>query len=374
MKKIWFPVVFVVVLVLAGAGALLHSAPENSKAGDTRETFTEKGQIANNRTDAPVKKEMKTAPLHLEKALVTATDAADISDAASSNLPPLLEAQHKKILLAMFRTNDWEGAKRYITDHGIDINSRLNDGNNYRLFECWIHQDNGIRRMEEMLDMGANFDTPDRNILYLILHDHGVESLDFIVSRAPEMLARHGKVSALFLGAQGNSEMMRALIAEGVDLSPGKVNEDDRIHFESACDDPACFAVWEAQGFRFDNRALQLALESSHLNAVKYHVENGLDLDQIFPDGDNAMDLALQYERANFTMIRYLESKGLTIEPRHLAMAEDNYYEILNIITHGKMEKTKNLNKAEEKVLREAEEIVAYVKDRLGESKANAGG
>lgn len=285
----------------------------------------------------------------------------DPPDAAQ---PPLLTDAQRRAVIALARDKNWNGFLSYLDTEKIDINARLNDSNHFRAFELWLRKPLNREHAERLLSMGSDLTPPDRNIARLMLLRGDPETVAFIGDRFPETLKDNGPEALLFAALREDTSMMELLMSKGVYADSATYLPRDIESLEKGCNTPEAFECFKGMGYTFGERAAKNAIIHGHLEALTYHAENGVDVSTIEENEKNALDLAVEASQTDVAMIRYLESRGFELQPRHLAQAKNNVlYE--NVTTTYESPDKKRKFVVRHHSHPHAREILAYIQKRV---------
>lgn len=240
--------------------------------------------------------------------------------------PPHMAAHHLERIRELIGKNDLEGFLAYLADHDMDLNTQTDTQSRTRLFELWFpfHREIGnLTLLRTLIDAGAIIDPPDHNTLTALLFTGNPDIFDFMARDYPHVITRHGVDTFKYLALFSNAPLMQRLQEEGVVVSSDTFSPEELEAFEKQCDDPECFAILEEAGIRFEKHAVINAITHGRFQALAHHAKN-MDISKLRIDGKNALDIALETPRTDVSVIRFLETQGLVIEPRHLEKANHN--------------------------------------------------
>lgn len=223
-KSIYYGLLILIILLTA-TFAVIRSGNEQGKPGTM--AVSKKNQQTDNNVDK-TEEHVVNISLKARTADKTTADTTGHGDKKwpphgkrVNPLPPMVQEKDRYLLWDFIQNNNWEGFEHYLTENNIDINTRYNAGNGFRLFELWISRKPFNRDiMEKIHQMGADFNPPDRNILTNFLLSAGTEGVHFMAEHCPEAIMDQGKKAFIRSSQRGKADTLKALLAEGVDISP----------------------------------------------------------------------------------------------------------------------------------------------------------
>jgi len=247
---------------------------------------------------------------------------------AGERATPGVAKHHLKRLRTFIGNNDLDGFLFYLADHDMDLNTPMDTEYRTRLFELWFAftpEVITVKRLRTLIDNGAILDPPDHNTLSTLLFSGNPDILSFVAENYPHLITSHGEETFISQACLSNPDIMRGLLKEGIQVSVDSFSEEELDGFEQVCNNPECYAILEETGIRFGERAVKNAITHGRFQALAHHAKN-MDISELRIDGKNALDIALETPRTDVSIIRFLESQGLVIEPRHLQKAKQNLH------------------------------------------------
>ncbi|VFQ46257.1 hypothetical protein [Desulfoluna butyratoxydans] len=246
--------------------------------------------------------------------------------ASPESKAPVTTTEHVKRLKVLVANNDLKAFLGYLSNHGLDLNTQMDTKNRTRLFELWFPFTDDIGKVDllkQLINEGAILDPPDHNTLTSLLFTGNPDILTFMSQNYPHVISQYGSDTMKVQALLGNPTTMHMLLEEGVEISRDTFSPEELIAIEQHCDTPECFSILEEKGIRFGERAVANAIIHGHLEALAHHAQT-IPMESLLIDGQGALDIALETPKTNVSMIRFLETQGVDIEPRHLKKAKQN--------------------------------------------------